>query len=246
MRLLAVSLVFVTALAAQRGGGMGGFRGSPGRGFSGGGVAHHPSGFIGGGVYNRGFVGGYRPGFPGGGFRYPHYAYPGARYSYYPFIGFGLTGFGYGGFGYYPYTSYGSYYSPYYDYAYPGGPSGSTVTVVTAPAAAETSPGTIIINNSGWERFQRRGQAEDTEVRQPSAAPQAEQRQPEARSTRSPIYLIALNTGVIWMAVAYWSEGGNLHFVTTKGEKKQIRVGELDRPLTEQLNQERNVPFRLR
>ncbi len=40
-------------------------------------------------------------------------------------------------------------------------------------------------------------------------------------------------------------EDGNLHFITTKNERKQIPFSQLDRSLTEQLNRERHVTFHL-
>jgi hypothetical protein len=112
---------------------------------------------------------------------------------------------------------------------------------VTSPAASDTPPPSIIINNTGRERYQTRAESQPAE----STAPPTEQRQPETRATRSPVYLIALNNGIIWMAVAYWSEDGNLHFITTKNERKQIPFSQLDRSLTDQLNRERHVTFHL-
>jgi hypothetical protein len=251
MRILILTLVFVTSLAAQRGGRMGGgFHGSPARGVGGGGYVHRPSGgyyvgsggyYRGGGGYYRGYSGYYHHGYPG--FRYPGYGYyRRSFYPYYPYFGFGV------GFGYYPYGGYyggglysvaSNYYPPYYDYGYPGGSGG--VTVVTSPGASDTTPSAIIINNTGRERYQTRTESQSAE----STAQPTEQRQSETRATRSPVYLIALNTGIIWMAVAYWSEGGDLHFITTKNERKQIPFSQLDRSLTEQLNRERNVTFHL-
>lgn len=236
MRILVILLVFASALTAQRGGGRmgggggrvggGGFRGSPGHGYGGGGFTHRPGGFTGFGGYNRGFITGPRYGF--GGFR------SGFR-SYNSFGGFGY------GFGYYPYFS--SYispiwsyptYSPYYDYGYPNVASGPNITLLTTPAV-ETTPSTIIVNNAPPVRPQTR-----SEVEREESPPQ-----PEPQATRSQIYLIAARDGIVYAALAYWVESGTLHFVTVKGERKQMALSQIDRDLSEQFNRERGVPFRL-
>ena len=225
MRMLVVSLVFATALVAQRGGRMGGggFRGSPGHG--------HGGGFtnpIGGG-YNRGFIGG------------PTYRFGGYRGGFYPFTSFGRARYGvnYYGYGYYPYSSLyaapfwgmSSAYAPYYDYAYQYAAS-PAVTVVTTPEV-QAAPSTIIIYNSPPGRPPAQEYREETT------------RAPERRSAGPLIYLIAANDGIVWAATSYRTESGVLHFVTTKGEQKQMPLSRVDRELSEQFNRERGVPFQL-
>jgi len=48
------------------------------------------------------------------------------------------------------------------------------------------------------------------------------------------------------MAVAYWTEGTTLHYVTRHNrEQKQVPISGIDRDLTHQLNAERGVEFRV-
>lgn len=59
-------------------------------------------------------------------------------------------------------------------------------------------------------------------------------------------YLIALKDHTIYAAFAYWFEGDTLHYVTTHGTHNQASMDLVDRELTERLNRERNVPFKLK
>jgi hypothetical protein len=237
MRVLLVLLVFATALMAQRGGGRmggGGFRGGARGGFSGhggyggGGFAHRPGGFIGGGGYRGYHRGGYNRGF-----------ITRPRYGFGAYSSFGRARYGFSYYRYFssyisPFWSYPSYYSPYpYDYGYSNMSAGPNITVLTTPAT-DAPPSTVIVNNAP-PRPQARSEEEKNE------APQ----QPEPTGGRSQIYLIAARDGVVWAALAYWTEGANLHFVTIKGDKKQIPLAQIDRDLSEQFNRERGVPFRL-
>ena len=262
MRMLIAFLVFATALSAQRGGGMGGgmrggaigggmrgggYRGgSPGhwsggagfiRGPGGGGYVRGPGGggFVWGGGYNHGF--GYRGGF----YRYNSF--------YRPYYG---TGFYYGA-GYYPYVSaytypywsYPSYYPYYSDYTYPAYPTMSAGPAVTVVSTGSSTPAPSIIVNNAPPRQQTRSEEEDSGVRQSPSGQSESSLQPEPQATRSQIYLIAARNGIVWAALAYWVDGPTLHFITVKGERKQLPLAQIDRELSEQFNRERNVPFRL-
>ena len=244
--MLLVFLVFATALTAQRGGRMGGggFHGGgsrgggfAGHGYGGNSFTHRPGGFAGIGGYNRGFI------------RSPRYGFGAFRGGLYPFNSFGRARYG---FGYYPYFSsyitpfwgYPSYYSPYsYDSGYENMAAGPNITVLTTPPA-ESTPSTIIVN-SPPSREQARSEAEDPGLRRPEAEKDAAPRQPEPTAGRSQIYLIAARDGIVWAALAYWTDGATLHFVTIKGERKQMPLAQIDRDLSEQFNRERGVPFRL-
>jgi hypothetical protein len=130
----------------------------------------------------------------------------------------------YGGFGYYdpywnsPYSYQDSGYSS--DYGYP---------------AAQAPP--VIVN----QEFQIEAPPQPL-VREyaPSAPPAPVQRQYE-----EPLYLIAFNDGVIRAVLAYWVEGGSLHYVTMDHAQKQVALASIDRALSERLNGERNVTFQL-
>jgi hypothetical protein len=60
------------------------------------------------------------------------------------------------------------------------------------------------------------------------------------------IYLIAMNDGLVYSAYAYWVEAGTLHYITTGHAHNQASVSLVDAKVSEQLNQERGIEFRLR
>jgi hypothetical protein len=68
--------------------------------------------------------------------------------------------------------------------------------------------------------------------------------QPEA-SYEPPLYLIAFQDGTIRAALAYWAEGSTVHYVSMDHDQKQSPLASVDRELSERLNHERNVTFRL-
>jgi hypothetical protein len=65
-------------------------------------------------------------------------------------------------------------------------------------------------------------------------------------STDGPtLYLIAFQDDSIRAALAYWTEGSTLRYVTPDHQQKQAPLASVDRALTEKLNGERHVLFRL-
>lgn len=58
-------------------------------------------------------------------------------------------------------------------------------------------------------------------------------------------WLLAFPNGTVVLAVAYWTDHGSLYYVTRTKEQKQILISAIDRDLTEQLNQERGLEFRI-
>jgi hypothetical protein len=58
-------------------------------------------------------------------------------------------------------------------------------------------------------------------------------------------YLIAFKDHTVYSAVAYYTEGDTLHYFTSGNVHNQVSLSLVDRPLTEQLNRERNVDVRL-
>jgi hypothetical protein len=60
-----------------------------------------------------------------------------------------------------------------------------------------------------------------------------------------PLYLLAFKDGVIRAVVAYWADKDAVHYVTMDHENRQASLGTIDRDLSERLNQERGVDFRL-
>lgn len=169
-----------------------------------------------------GFRGGFarQPGFRGGfGFR----TFP--RFGFYPFYYPGLYGYGGYGYGYdsypddsYPYDSYGYSDANGYGYADPG----------YAPSA----PPVVIMQN---------GPAPHPPAPVVRLAPRA----PGPQQDESSLYLVAFQDGVIRAALAYWADGASLHYVSLDHEQKTAPLSSVDRALSERLNSERNVAFRL-
>jgi len=201
-----------------------------GGGFSGGGMRGGGSfsGFRGGGSFNgfRGNVGGFRGGFNRGfGFRgfsnfgyYPYGLYGGLWYD--PFW------YDFWNSDYYP-SSYPSYSYPY-EYPYGGyGNGGPSVMVISnAPYAYPAPPAPEIISA-------------------PPATAAAPAAPPQASKYEEPLYLIASHDGTIRAVLAYWIDGTTVHYVTMEHEQKQTPLSSIDRNLSERLNRERNVTFRL-
>jgi hypothetical protein len=213
-----------------RGGGTGGgvFRG----GGTGGGVFR--GGGTGGGVFRGGggigHSGGFRGGYGGYGGYYGGYGGYGGYYSPYLYSGFGL------GYGYWPwYANYG--YDNGYGYgsdpaySYPIYQPSPNVTMVYAPPAA--APTTVYVERA--DPATRPRDEYGQEIQRPRSAPDAD----------SSIYLIAFRDRSIFAAVAYWAEGGTLHYVTQEHEQKQAPLSSVDRDLSDKLNRERGVAFSL-
>lgn len=59
------------------------------------------------------------------------------------------------------------------------------------------------------------------------------------------VYLIALKDGTVYSAYAYWVEGDTLHYITTKHSHNRASVTLVDSELSNQLNRERKVDFKL-
>ena len=76
--------------------------------------------------------------------------------------------------------------------------------------------------------------------------PQSQVAQPEAPvAEESPTFLIAFKDHTIYAAIAYWVEGDTLHYVTNQSTHNQVSLDLVDRELSDRLNRERQVDFRL-
>ena len=71
------------------------------------------------------------------------------------------------------------------------------------------------------------------------------QSHPESSAYEKPLYLVAFKNGIIRAALAYWTEGDTLHYVSMEGEVKREPLSSVDRELSERLNHERHVGFTL-
>jgi hypothetical protein len=58
-------------------------------------------------------------------------------------------------------------------------------------------------------------------------------------------YLIAFKDHTIYSAVAYWVDGETLHYFTTGNTHNQASISLIDRDLTQRLNKESGIDFRL-
>ncbi len=76
----------------------------------------------------------------------------------------------------------------------------------------------------------------------PAAAP--EEAPPPIR-VRPTTYLIAFKGGTVRMALNYWVSGSTLVYFTTDRERRTAPLETVDRGLSERLNIERDVVFRL-
>ena len=199
----------------RSGGGIGGGAFRSGGGIGGAMFRGGGGGFRGGGIGHSGGFRGYRGGYYGG--------FYGGYYSPYFYSGFGL------GYPYWPwYGDYGYGYSSYPADSYPVYQPSPNVTVVYAPPAA--APATVYVERAGPQRDEY-GQ----EIQRPRSAPDSD----------SSIYLIAFRDRSIFAAVAYWAEGGTLHYVTQEHEQKQVPLSTVDRDLSDKLNRERGIAFSL-
>jgi hypothetical protein len=59
------------------------------------------------------------------------------------------------------------------------------------------------------------------------------------------IYLIALRDHTIVQALGYWMEGSTLHYVSAEHTLNQLSIDLVDRDLSQRLNDERGLEFRL-
>jgi hypothetical protein len=82
----------------------------------------------------------------------------------------------------------------------------------------------------------------------PEAVPQNDANlQPrQSNNDDSPtIYLIAMKDRTIFATLAYWVDGDSLNYVTREGSLNRASLDLVDRDFSKQLNEERNVEFKL-
>jgi len=179
-------------------------------------------GFRGGGVSRGGFSG-FRGGFNQQRFfrgNFGFHRFP--RTFIYPAF--------YGGFGYsdpYFYNSYPNYAS------YP-----------SAGYSYNSNPAPVIISQNYYAGYPAPETAPAPRVEEYRPPPQSAIT--EERKDESSLYLIAFKDHIIRAVLAYWTDGATLHYVTMDHEQKQAAVTSVDRDLSERLNRERNVAFRLK
>jgi hypothetical protein len=140
--------------------------------------------------------------------------------------------------------------SPVYDEGY-GADSSANVQLGDPghEASPELSPGPPVIINQSLVSAQRPLQAgavspKDLAATCENAGGNAAKPQ-AAEEDRPTIYLIALKDHSIMQALGYWLETGTLHYVSAEYALNQVSIGLVDRALSQRLNDERGIPFKL-
>jgi hypothetical protein len=164
--------------------------------------------------------------FPGGGG--PRLAVPGTKnLTLSPRQGMGTYGaqFGYG----IPWFYYGPdyFYQPDQAATQPEAsaqPSQPIIVIVNPPQSGQSplgAPMTAPAQGDTWRIYPPAQPAPVVEV-----PPSPEQ----------PNYLLAFKDRNIYSAVAYWIDGGTIHYITSGNQHNQATIDLLDRPLTERLS----------
>jgi len=109
------------------------------------------------------------------------------------------------------------------------------------PVVREYNPGDT---TSDQQPGMRLYQAPPTHPYADSANTTAVQRR-TAKDEEPTIYLIAFKDHSIVQALGYWMEGGNLHYVSAEHTLNQASMDLIDRNLSQRLNDERSVEFKL-
>lgn len=106
------------------------------------------------------------------------------------------------------------------------------VTPQANPMVREYGPSDGDQSSSGFRMYQ---------APTPSQMTQSQQ----APSDQATLYLIAFKDHSVVQALGYWMEGSNLHYVTVDHDLNQVSLDLIDRDLSQRLNNERNIEFRL-
>jgi len=142
---------------------------------------------------------------------------------------------------------YGNYYgSGYYDPSAAGAPpqdqGNQAPSVVINQTFIPERPNPVVQEygdpNSGMKLYQ----GPPGPYQQPDGAAPARARVPSDEAT---VYLIAFKDHSIVQALGYWMEGGVLHYVSAEHSLNQASLDLIDRALSQRLNDERGVEFKL-
>jgi hypothetical protein len=66
-----------------------------------------------------------------------------------------------------------------------------------------------------------------------------------AQGTDNPRFLLAFKDRTIYSVIAYWTDGDTLHYFTPGNVHNQVSMSLIDRELTERLNRELGIDFKL-
>jgi len=162
---------------------------------------------------------------------------------------------------------YPVYYGGYYGYGsgyYGGDPSAAGYSNGYAPDdGSQGGPGlpSVVINQnfvppqanpqvrdySGDQSQQPQDQSGLKLYQAPPSHPYADAAAAQRASSgdQATIYLIALRDHTIVQALGYWMEGSTLHYVSAEHTLNQLSIDLVDRDLSQRLNDERGLDFRL-
>jgi hypothetical protein len=101
------------------------------------------------------------------------------------------------------------------------------------PMVREYGPGGTSDDQSSLKMYQAPTPGQSVPAAQPGNPDQAT------------IYLLAFKDHSIVQALGYWMEGSTLHYVTMDHDLNQASLDLIDRDLSQRLNSERGVEFRL-
>jgi hypothetical protein len=158
----------------------------------------------------------------------------------------------YGGYGYDPSASgYQQGYAPGYadDGSQSGGPGLPSVVINQNFVPPQANP--QVRDYSSDQQAQQQQQPQDQSgmkvYQGPPVHPYPESAitQRAAANDQPTIYLIALRDHTIVQALGYWMEGSTLHYVSAEHTLNQLSIDLVDRDLSQRLNDERSVDFRL-
>ena len=149
-------------------------------------------------------------------------------------------------------SGYANGYGSGYPAGYPGGyppqdqgpmpPAQPNITVVYPPNQHATP---VMIQAGPDGRYYTSGEPGQgaTIYESPQSTAPVQDDQPQASDGNR--YLIAFKDHTIYSAVAYWVDGDTLHYFTSGNTHNQVSVSLIDRPLTERLNKELGIDFKL-
>ena len=187
---------------------------------------------------------GHAPVTPPGGFNGPHYSNfggggrgfhgnPGVNHSQHPRSAVVLYPIYYGGYGYNG-----------YDQSYSGDQS-------SAPQDSQAAPSVVI--NQGYVPQQANPVVRDYSADAPpdqQSGMRVYQNQSHpygdgSQDDKPTLYLIAFQDHTIVQALGYGMDGGALHYVSVEHSLNQVSLDLIDRDLSQRLNDERSVQFKL-
>jgi len=184
----------------------------------------------------------YRGGYPGNAPRANHPAHGRTAVVPYPVIVGGYYPMGYGyGYGYDPGAPPAGYQEPGQTSMYSNGVPSVVINQTFIPDRAVPIVREYGAGPEGPPPPDQPGMRTYEGLRtQPQPEPSARR-----ASDQPTLYLIAFKDHHIVPALGYWVEGGNLHYVSAEHSLNQASLDLIDRDMSQQLNDERHVEFRL-